>query len=271
VGKPAAQTGVLDMQLEPKTDQPALPTSESRAPAVVERDGDEFIRLLRELSIDDRVDPVKLAAIFNLKREVEADRAKLEYIMAFSAMSEELPVITKRGEIKNRAGQVQSKYALYEDIQRVIKPILRKYGFTVNHEQTPENSAEMVLTSFLMHRGGHAQRSTFRAKADTSGSKNDVQGLGSIAQYAKRYNVVGLLDLEMQGDDDDAQKGGALNQPPGFAEWLGEMQDAAMAGVKALTDKWQTSKKAYQDTLLAKDWEALKAGARTADKAAGRG
>jgi hypothetical protein len=250
--------GTKEMALEPV--QPAaLP-----APPT----GDPFLALIRELSVDDRVDPVKLAAIFDLKRGLEADRAKLEYVMAFSAMSDELPVITKKGQIKNKAGQVQSKYARYEDIQRIVKPILRRHGFTVNHEQTPDNSAEMVLTSFLMHRGGHSQKSTFRAKADDSGSKNDVQGLGSIASYAKRYNVVALLDLEMQGEDDDGQMATAMTQPAGFADWIEKMRDESLNGTKALTAAWQASDNVFKNFILVRDWESMKAAAKEADKRA---
>lgn len=259
--KPTAAP-VLEMEMEPKSDPATLPATQAS--------GDPFLNLIERLSLDERIDPVKLRDIFDLKRGLEADRAKEEYMVAFAAMSEELPVISKDGHIKNRDGKVQSRYAKYENIQRVVKPILRKYGFVMNHEQNPETSAEMVLATFLIHRGGHSQRSIFRAKTDTSGSKNDVQGLGSIASYAKRYNTIALLDLQLEGDDDDGQKAVQIALPAGFTEWLDEMRNAAMDGTAVLTAKWQASKPAYQGAILAKDWESLKAGARAADKAAGR-
>lgn len=254
---------VLDMELQPKDQAAAeLQTSEPSALVVPPDSGDPFFSLIERLSVDERVNPEKLGAIFDLRRGLEADRAKREFQVAFAEMSEQLPVITKSGKIKNREGKVQSTYARYEDIQRVVKPILRAHGFTLNHEQTPDSSAEMVLTTFLIHRGGHSQKSTFRAKADDSGSKNDVQGLGSIASYAKRYNVSALLDLETQGEDDDAQTARASKEPEGFSKWLESMSVAATKGADFLTAAWQASEDRYRNFILAKDWEALKATAR---------
>src|SRR5688572_23761198 len=249
--------GTKEVELHPATPA-ALPATTG---------GDGFLQLIERLSIDDRIDPVKLGLIFDLKRGLEADRAKIEYQQAFAAMSEKLPVITKKGAIKNREGKVQSKYARYEDIQRVIKPILREFGFTLNHEQTPDNSAEMVLTTFLIHRGGHSQKSTFRAKADESGSKNDVQGLGSIASYAKRYNVTALLDLETQGEDDDATAARASQVPEGFDKWLAGLDKAAENGVTALNAAWACSENICKNFILVKDWETIKAKAKAAKRA----
>lgn len=265
VEQPLPITGTKEVRMDPVASAIPATATGSDLPAV---NGDGFLHLIERLSIDERIDPVKLGLIFDLKRGLEADRAKIEYQQAFAAMSEKLPVITKKGAIKNKAGQVQSKYARYEDIQRVIKPILREFGFTLNHEQTPDNSAEMVLTTFLIHRGGHSQRSTFRAKADESGSKNDVQGLGSIASYAKRYNVSALLDLETHGEDDDATAARASQVPPGFDEFLAALDKAAGNGIAVLNAAWSCSENIHKNFILVKDWEAIKAKAKASDKAA---
>lgn len=225
---------------------------------------DPFFSLIERLAVDDRIDVEKLGKILDLQRGLRADQAKAEYQAAFAAMSEKLPIIAAKGEIKNRDGKVQSTFARYEDIQKAIKPILREFGFTLNHEQHPETGSEMILTTFLIHRGGHSQKSTFRSKQDDSGSKNHVQGLGSIASYAKRYNTIALLDLETHGEDDDAQS--AVPVPEGFKKWLDALYVAAKKGTKTLTAAWECSEKEMKAAILVKDWEAIKAEAKRADR-----
>ena len=44
---------------------------------------------------------------------------------------------------------------------------------------------------------------------DTSGAKNNIQGMGSTVSYGKRYLLGMLLNLVSKGQDDDGQGGKA--------------------------------------------------------------
>ena len=44
--------------------------------------------------------------------------------------------------------------------------------------------------------------------ADTSGSKNVVQAIGSSVSYGKRYTMQALLNITSGGEDDDGHSGG---------------------------------------------------------------
>jgi hypothetical protein len=43
---------------------------------------------------------------------------------------------------------------------------------------------------------------------DTSGSKNNVQAVGSSTSYGKRYTATLLLNIRTKGEDDDGHAGG---------------------------------------------------------------
>ncbi len=58
-----------------------------------------------------------------------------------------------------------------------------------------------------MHRDGHRETTELTLEADTSGSKNSVQSIGSSLQYAKRYIEASLLNLTTGGEDDDGARG----------------------------------------------------------------
>jgi hypothetical protein len=59
-----------------------------------------------------------------------------------------------------------------------------------------------------MHRGGHSEEATKFYPADTSGSKNAIQAIGSSISYGKRYTASALLNLTSRKEDDDGAKGG---------------------------------------------------------------
>lgn len=254
------QQPVLDVELQPK--QTALQGSVD-VPAE--------LALARDLAKDPTIDVGKLKEIIGLGRSLRADQAKAEFWAAFAAMQEKLPVISKKGEILDRSGKVQSKFSRYEDIQRIVKPILREFGFTVSHKQTPDTAKEMVIVTDLVHRGGHVESSTFKADSDNTGSKNNVQGLGSVASYGKRYNVTALLDLEESGLDNDAQDAQKpiKDAPAGFEDWWDNLVAVADEGTAKLLETWKASKAEYRDHVFAanrKGWEAVKGKAAKATK-----
>src|SRR5690606_9193784 len=58
-------------------------------------------------------------------------------------------------------------------------------------------------------RDGHSEETTIFLPADTSGSKNSVQAVGSSTSYGKRYTASALLNITTRGEDDDGRAAGA--------------------------------------------------------------
>lgn len=80
----------------------------------------------------------KMERLMVMHQNIQAQQAKQQYDEALAAMQEELPVIGERGGIKDRNGRVQSTYALWEDINEMIKPVLARHGFALTF-RTPRN------------------------------------------------------------------------------------------------------------------------------------
>ena len=56
---------------------------------------------------------------------------------------------------------------------------------------------------------GHSEETTLSGPADSSGSKNAIQAIGSTLTYLQRYSLVQMLGLAASNDDDGAAaKGG---------------------------------------------------------------
>lgn len=103
-------------------------------------------------------------------------------------------------------------YALWEDIDAAITPILAEYGFVLTFRSGVAQDGKITVTGVLGHEGGHTEETTITLPHDSSGSKNAVQAVGSSTSYGKRYTATMLLNIRTKGEDDDGMKGG----DPGF-------------------------------------------------------
>lgn len=182
-----------------KHEQPAVPAvSESAA----------IIQVIERAAMNPNVDIDKMERLLQMQERIMERQAKAAYDAAYADMQNDLPEIVERGGIKDRNGNVQSKYALWEDINEAIKPVLAKHGFGISF-RTGQHDGRIVVTGVLSHRDGHREETTMELPTDTSGSKNAVQAVGSSTSYGKRYTAQALLNLTSRGEDDDGQAAGA--------------------------------------------------------------
>lgn len=152
------------------------------------------------------IDPAKLEKFMDLYERAQAREAKTAYFQALSDMQDELPVIPERGKIDIGRGNPQ-KYALWEDVNKLIKPVLKRHGFALSF-RTGFAEAKIAVTGVLSHSSGHFEETTIHLPSDTSGSKNAVQAVGSSTSYGKRYVTAALLNLTSTGEDDNGLSGG---------------------------------------------------------------
>ena len=225
----------------------------------VASDAAAIIQVIERAATNPQVDIDKMERLIQMQERVMDRNAKSAFAAALATMQPELPVIAERGAIDLGRGPKQ-RYALWEDINDAIKPVLAKHGFALSF-RTGQDEGKITVTGILTHREGHSEETTMYLPADTSGSKNAVQAVGSSTSYGKRYTATALLNLTSRGEDDDGKAGGAkvidenqaadLNDlieasgadKPKFLEWLGveRIQDIPAAkyshAVKALQAK----------------------------------
>ena len=193
--------------------------------------------------------PVEVVKIFRIMHDKGASNAREEaFLAAFIDMQGELPVISEGGIIANKYGKEQSRYALWEDINEAIKPVLTKYKFALSFELStlPER---IIVTGILCHINGHQRRSEIGLPLDTSGSKNIVQAFGSSISYGKRYVTQALLNLTCGGEDDDGAAGGGEEYIP---------QDKQRE-LKGMLEKVNGSEEGFLKNLGADNWGKIKA------------
>lgn len=171
-------------------------------------------QLLRDIvaaSRDPNVDAGKTTALANLAMQMQDREAERRFRMAKHQALLEMPRITKKGVIINhKTGQMQSRYSKFEDIHRVVTPILAAHNLIISFN-VGHNGNNVTVQPILAYADGdlayEERGSEMSLPLDTTGSKNGTQGAGSSASYGKRHSMKAMLNIIEEDEDDDGQQG----------------------------------------------------------------
>jgi hypothetical protein len=173
------------------------------------------LSLIERAARDPAVDIDKLERLMAMQKDMSESRAKVAFDAAMAEMQPKLPVIGRKGRIEvrektstgKRDGDLQQStpYALWEDINEAIRPILAEYGFSLTFRVGKTDAGLITVTGILAHREGHREADTITLQHDSTGSKNAVQAVGSSNSYGKRYTAINLLNITTRGQDDDGK------------------------------------------------------------------
>lgn len=179
----------------------AVAQRQESAPIVQAGESATILQVIQRAAADPQCDIEKMERLMAMHERMQARNAEAEFNASMAAMQSEMPSIAERGAITVN-NQTRSKYATFEDINDIVKPIMQQFGFAVSF-RVETVQAGMSVTGILMHRAGHREQTTMLLPLDSSGSKNAVQALGSSVSYGKRYVLCALLNITTRGEDDD--------------------------------------------------------------------
>ncbi|MEG1620616.1 MAG: ERF family protein [Oscillospiraceae bacterium] len=93
----------------------------------------------------------------------------------------------------------KAKYAPMDIVLEAIRPVMGKYGLSL--VQTPFTDGEMIgMQSVVIHKdGGMMSFPVLRGKA----TKPDIQGIGSVISYMRRYTATAIAGIIGSEEDDD--------------------------------------------------------------------
>ena len=235
-------------------------------------EGTALLSMIERVALNPAADIDKLERLLAMQEQITARNARISFAADFAAMQGELPTIEERGHIVvrekardgSRTGEViqDTPYALWEDINEGIKPVLAKHGFGLSFRPGVANDGRVTVTAILMHREGHREEATMILQHDSTGSKNAVQAIGSSTSYGKRYAAAALLNLTSRDGAESDDNGKAAVQTYGKAQARpidAEMRaeiDACMT-VEDLERLWRSKPFKQEYEKLPPDWQKL--------------
>lgn len=206
------------------------------------------LAMIERVCMNPEADMEKLDKMLDMQERILNRNAKQAYTADLAAMQAELPLVAKKGTGHNKA-----RYAKLEDINEAIRPTLQKYGFAVTF-RIKQKDAHLQVTAILSHKMGHSEETELVLPLDDSGSKNDVQAVGSTVSYGKRYAVCALLNIST-GDDTDGNA--PQQQLPDITDAILTIRDATSMDAlhQAFSESWKhyTHKALRQQLTTAKD------------------
>lgn len=172
------------------------------APAV-----DGIGQAIQALIARPELDVSKVRELFELQREVRRDEAFAAFNEAMSEAQEEMSMVSQD------ASSDKGKYASYAALDRAIRPIYSKHGFSVRFDtgEARENEVRVIAE---VARGGYSREYHFDVPADGKGAKgNDVMTKTHAALSAVTYGRRALLKMifniaEGKDVDDDGKAAG---------------------------------------------------------------
>ena len=149
----------------------------------------------------------------------QANQARAAFNAALTQVIAKLPAIARTGTVErvSRDGKDAGtfKHETMQEIARVVNPILAEHGLSYRF-RTDTGAGGVTVTCILMHVEGHTEENSLTAPFDTSGGKNNVQGIGSTQTYLQRYTLKAALGLAVAKDDD----GETSEVPSQAVDWL---------------------------------------------------
>lgn len=201
----------------------------------------KFLDTLSQLAVNPDVDPTKLHVLLDVQERILTKKAEQEFNEAFQRLRGKLPII-KKGDVveypvnkNNPDGPKKEafKFAKWEKVQAIIDDIIAEEGFDLTFDSEIHTNGTSTI-AILHHVGGHTRRtSTPPIPIDSSGGKNNVQGIGSSMSYGQRYATKFALNLRFE-DDDDGHKGGMVF-----------ISDAQVANINNLLEETKANKDAF--------------------------
>lgn len=195
------------------------------AEVVPVNDGATLMQVISRAASDPNTDVDKLERLLSMYERISAQQAKIAYSAALAELQPKLPVIDRKGRIVVPAKPGShdghsTPYALWEDINEAIRPLLHDHGFALSFRIGQAQDGKITVTGVLSHRDGHQEETMITLMHDSSGSKNAVQAVGSSTSYGKRYTAMALLNITSRAPNERDDDGDAAD--PSF--WVSQDQ-----------------------------------------------
>jgi hypothetical protein len=228
-------------------DQPTAEKPVSTENTLVEHKQPTPIEIL-QTAVERGLDASQLEKLMDLQERWEKSQAEKAYNAAMTACQEEMPPVVTDATNPD----THSRFARFETIQQVAKPIYNKHGFALSFgdgDTCPLEGWKRIVCD-CRHDAGHCVRyhvdlpvDGIGAKGNPIGGMNRVQGCVSTNSYGERVLTCNIFNITITGKDKDGRGSERISEKHivTLNEWLDQIPDGLppflkFMGVESLAD-----------------------------------
>ena len=148
-----------------------------------------------KMAVTGKADLDKLEKLLAIQERWDANEAKKAYHVAMAQFKANPPKIDKDKTVSfsTTTGKTSYDHASLANVTEKISEALSKCGLSASWKT--QQNGNILVTCKITHVKGHSEETTLSAPADTSGSKNAIQAIGSTITYLERYTLLALTGL----------------------------------------------------------------------------
>ncbi len=155
---------------------------------------------LIKIAVTGGADLGQVEKLLEIQERYEGNEARKAFNKSMAEFKKNPPKIDKDKHVAY--GNTKYNHASLANVVEKISAELGKYGLSASW-RTKQNG-QILVTCKITHELGHSEETTLSANADTSGSKNPIQAIGSAVSYLQRYTLLAITGLATYDMDDDA-------------------------------------------------------------------
>ena len=157
-----------------------------------------------------------------LREREETRNAEREFAAAFVRLQQEIPTISGTRGIPDKSGTIKFRYANFDDIDAIVRPICLRHGFSYSFAEKCIGEGRVTVVMTLSHAGGHSRQIPYSCRIGSGPpGANESQADGSGHTYAQRGAIESGLALRIVGakPGDDARNVGGPISPAKAREY----------------------------------------------------
>lgn len=169
-----------------------------------------LMQVIERAALDPQFDVAKLEHLLAVKERWDAAEAKKAFVAALAGFKSDPPELFKNRHVEftTSKGTTSYDHATLDHISSEIGKALAKHGLSHRWNVEQLDGGMIRVTCILTHERGHSETVAMSASRDESGSKNNIQALGSTVTYLQRYTLLAATGMAAKGQDDDGAGSG---------------------------------------------------------------
>ena len=151
-------------------------------------------------------------------KDLLAMNAQQLFAQSFVELQMELPIIPGGRGVPDKNGNIKFKYANFEDIDAIVRPICLKHGFTYSFREGSVENGRITTIMTLSHRGGHSREVPYGVRIGQGApGTTEPQADAGAHTYGMRGALEQGLALRIVGERGDARmEGGPVTEEQAF-------------------------------------------------------